>query len=487
MKKAVFLLFSFLFFSTALAGAQVSDLEDLSLDSGTSWNGSDKLGGFESGGAHFNNFFDDTFGPYWEGFAYSNMTDTQTPDFSNQYSAITGKGVNGSSNYAVSYTQGFYGTVPRVTFPYPITVSGTYVTNTTYAYWSISDGDAFSKKFGGEDGNDPDWFKLTITGKDAGDKATGTVAFYLADYRFEDNSNDYIVDQWTWVDLSPLGEIAGLEFVLSSSDEGDWGMNTPAYFALDHLNTCSAADYDQDGIPDHQAVDPSVDLNEDNIADLSQSFIKSLKTIVGNAQMGISIEDSPTVAEIMMAEAVDPAVLANSAPMPAEMPYGLMSFTLKLKPGEEEAEVRVIFSEPVSGVKKWYKYNAKNNNGSWEDYSDLGFVSFGTTSSGNAVVVLRLKDGGYGDADGVLNGYIVDPGGLAILSEGTDTGSDQLSTSSPGGGAGGCFIGTALSSEMNIGTCFLFWARTVSACVASFWFSPRAASMASDGINEENC
>jgi len=370
-----------------------------------------------------------------------------------------------------------------------MTVSGTYVTNTTYAYWSINDGDAFSKKFGGEDGNDPDWFKLTITGKDAGDKATGTVAFYLADYRFEDTSRDYIVDQWTWVDLSPLGEIAGLEFVLSSSDEGDWGMNTPAYFALDHLNTCSGADYDQDGIPDGQVVDPSVDLNEDNIADLSQSFIKSLKTIVGNAQMGISIEDSPTVAEIMMAEAVDPAVLANSAPMPAEMPYGLMSFTLKLKPGEEEAEVRVIFSEPVSGVKKWYKYNAKNNNGPWEDYSDLGFVSFGTTSSGNAVVVLRLKDGGYGDADGVLNGHIVDPGGLAILSEGTDTGSDQLSTSSPGGGAGGCFIGTALSSEMNIGTCFLllFWPGTVSACVASFWFSPRVASMASDGINEENC
>jgi len=475
MKKTVFLLVLFLF-STALAGAQVSDFEDLPLDSGTSWSGSDDSEGFQSGGARFNNFFDDTYGPYWEGFAYSNMTDTQTPDFNNQYSAITGKGVNGSSNYAVSYTQGFYGTVPRVTFPYPSTVSGTYVTNTTYAYWSMNDGDAFSKKFGGADGHDPDWFKLTVTGKDAGDEVTGTVECYLADFRDADNSLDYIVDQWTWVDLSSLGVVKTLEFSLSSSDTGDWGMNTPAYFAMDHLNTCSGADYDHDGIPDDQVVDPSVDLNEDGIADLSQSFIKSVKTIVGNAQMGISIEEATTVAEIMMAEAVDPAILGNSAPMPAEMPYGLMSFTLKLKPGEEEAEVRVIFSKPVSGVKKWYKYNAKNNNGPWEDYSDLGFVSFGTTSSGNAVALLRLKDGGYGDADGVLNGYIVDPGGLAIFSQETDTGSDASSIGSPGGGAGGCFIGTALSSEMNIGTSFFFWAGTVSACVASVLVRPRSCS-----------
>ena len=60
---------------------------------------------------------------------------------------------------------------------------------------------------------------------------------YLADYRFADNSLDYILDTWTFVDLKPLGEVATLEFALSSSDTGDFGMNTPAYFCLDTLIT----------------------------------------------------------------------------------------------------------------------------------------------------------------------------------------------------------------------------------------------------------
>jgi hypothetical protein len=37
---------------------------------------------------------------------------------------------------------------------------GVYVTNTTYAYNSMRDGDMFAKKFGGPTGNDPDWYKL---------------------------------------------------------------------------------------------------------------------------------------------------------------------------------------------------------------------------------------------------------------------------------------------------------------------------------------
>ena len=39
--------------------------------------------------------FDPVYGPYWEGWAYSNMKDTTTPGYLNQYSAVTGGGVNG--------------------------------------------------------------------------------------------------------------------------------------------------------------------------------------------------------------------------------------------------------------------------------------------------------------------------------------------------------------------------------------------------------
>jgi hypothetical protein len=97
-------------------------------------------------------------------------------------------------------------------------------------------GDGFSKQFGGASGDDPDWLRLDIIGMN-GQSATGTVPFYLADYRFADNSQDYVVSDWTWVDLSALGPVTALMFDLSSTDMGPFGMNTPAYFVMDDLTS----------------------------------------------------------------------------------------------------------------------------------------------------------------------------------------------------------------------------------------------------------
>jgi hypothetical protein len=100
----------------------------------------------------------------------------------------------------------------------------------------MRNGDSFAKKFGGENGDDPDWFKLTITGQDVAGAVTGEVDFYLADFRFANNTQDYIVHDWTFVDLTSLGDhVKCLEFGLFSSDSGQYGMNTPSYFAMDHL------------------------------------------------------------------------------------------------------------------------------------------------------------------------------------------------------------------------------------------------------------
>jgi hypothetical protein len=218
----------------------------LSLTPESYWNGSDGSGGFQSGPAWFNNNYTDWGGGYysWDGWAYSNMTDTTTPGYTNQYSAITGGGFN-SNNYGIScvsldFMSGTYEPIPTsLTFTDGADgymVAGAYFTNTTYAYLSMKYGDVFAKKFGGPSGNDPDWFLLTIIGKDAWGTETGTVKFYLADYRFADNSQDYIVNTWEYVDLSSLGLVKSLEFSLSSSDAGSFGMNTPAYFAMDDLN-----------------------------------------------------------------------------------------------------------------------------------------------------------------------------------------------------------------------------------------------------------
>ncbi len=220
------------------AAPVLADLEDLTLPSDGFWNGSDGSGGFESGVLKFHNDYNAEWAA-WNGFAYSSMADTTTPGFDNQYSAITGKGAEDSKIYATAYdASGMGSPAPTISFAGAgsgFGPSGVYVTNATYPYLSMKDGDAYAKKFGGESGTDPDWFLLTITGLDGDGKETGTVEFYLADFRSDDSAKDYIVSDWTLVDLTSLGVVAELRFTLSSSDMGEFGMNTPAYFVLDQV------------------------------------------------------------------------------------------------------------------------------------------------------------------------------------------------------------------------------------------------------------
>lgn len=234
MKKIVVCL---AFCSAGLAYSQsVVTFEDLTLIPNSHYTGSDGLGGFTSNGVFFENSYDANFGFWSGGFIYSNSNDTTTAGFTNDYSAITGAGANGGGIYAVNY----YG---NIDFTSPKVVSSIALTNTTFAYLSMLNGDGFAKKFGdtinanGEnDGsNGEDFFRLRILGKDQNSNITDSVIVYLADYRFSDNSQDYILKDWLTVDLSALGAIQFLEFELSSSDIGSWGMNTPAYFALDNL------------------------------------------------------------------------------------------------------------------------------------------------------------------------------------------------------------------------------------------------------------
>ncbi|MDC0317145.1 DUF4465 domain-containing protein [bacterium] len=196
-------------------------------------NGSNGSGGFTSGPVFLNNDFNSTYGS-WSGWSVSNSTDVTTPGYLNQYSAISGGGALESSTYFVASAYG-YPALPTITVSEGFDFDSLLVTNTTYAALSMQEGDAFAKKFGGETGNDSDYFLLTIEGFDSSSASVGTVDFYLADYRFADNSQDYLLSDWSVVDVSSLGSASSLVFSLSSSDVGVYGMNTPAYFAIDQL------------------------------------------------------------------------------------------------------------------------------------------------------------------------------------------------------------------------------------------------------------
>lgn len=183
-------------------------------------------------------------GFYWGGYMVSNQTDTTLSGLDAQYVAITGIGADSSSNYCVGYLSGYNATITELTGE-PKVISGCYVTNNVWAYKSIKYGDSFSPAFGGDDGNEPDWFKLSAVGTRLDETTTDTLDFYLADYRFDDNSQDYILDTWKWFDLTPLGEVVSVRLMLSSSQNNAWGMTTPAYVCIDNYDGVAPEPEDQ--------------------------------------------------------------------------------------------------------------------------------------------------------------------------------------------------------------------------------------------------
>ena len=94
----------------------------------------------------------------------------------------------------------------------------------------MANGTVWSKKFA-----DGDWCKVVIRGIYADGTLTEPLDFYLADMR---DGADKIVDGWTLCNLSSLadgGPLTAICMTMESSDTGMWGMNNPAYFAIDRL------------------------------------------------------------------------------------------------------------------------------------------------------------------------------------------------------------------------------------------------------------
>jgi hypothetical protein len=205
----------------------------LSMPNDTFYNGSDLAGGIQSGPYHFANRFNSNWNS-WSGWSYSTMQDDSTGGFQNQFSCI-----DGASNFDVAGGQ--QTEIRSVYMGKDSNAFSTYnknlvisVNNSTYAYLDMLNGSSFSKKFGGVDGTDPDYFRILINLVDSKNEILKSDTVYLADYRFENSADDYILkDYITLVDTEESSlEFHKIVFNLESSDNGTFGMNTPAYFCL---------------------------------------------------------------------------------------------------------------------------------------------------------------------------------------------------------------------------------------------------------------
>lgn len=93
------------------------------------------------------------------------------------------------------------------------------LTNTAYTYYVMKNGSAFSRPFGPDD-----FLALDIYGVNK-----GVAKFFKTEYLAQ---NGEFVENWKTIDLTGIGEVDKMYFTMRSSDTGEWGMNTPAYFAI---------------------------------------------------------------------------------------------------------------------------------------------------------------------------------------------------------------------------------------------------------------
>jgi len=207
----------------------------------------------------------------------------------------------------------------------------------------------------------------------------------------------------------------------------------------------SALDGDGNGIPDDQEVGTAVDLDGNGVADAGQDNLLCVNVLDGEEQVAILAPDGSGVTQITAMEATELDTIGNVEQFPYDLPLGLVSFRMELEHVGATVGITVYFSEPAPQTARWVKYDTVNG---WQDYS-----AHAVFASDRMSVDLELQDGGFGDADGVANGILLDPSGLGVANGNPASGedvhalTDSAASSGGGGGSGGCFISATLWNE----------------------------------------
>jgi hypothetical protein len=159
------------------------------------------------------------------------------------------------------------------------------------------------------------------------------------------------------------------------------------------------ADINANGVPDD--VEPEYsDLDSDGQNDNDQLLMRVYKSSKGQSLIGINAVDG--VSQIICFTSIDPGSIPDE-PRP-KLKYDLMVFNVALNQPGGTARFELYLPEKPRIEAKWYKYDPIN-----------GWYEFPVEIDGDKYYI-EITDGGFGDADGVVNAIIVDPIGLADIS-----------------------------------------------------------------------
>lgn len=181
-------------------------------------------GGFSGGGIAISNYGNTSF----EGADYTRQLEAFVLSIDKEFYATREySGNNGSDNFAIVYDAGAWASNPAALVMadgVARRIESAYVNITNYTLNVLVNGNDYTAPMA-ENG----FYKITATGFN-GEASTGSVDYYLA-------KNHAIAGSWVCWDLNKLGFVDKVVFSVSGSPEqyGDWGLNTPAYFAIDDI------------------------------------------------------------------------------------------------------------------------------------------------------------------------------------------------------------------------------------------------------------
>ena len=142
------------------------------------------------------------------------------------------------------------------------------------------------------------------------------------------------------------------------------------------------------------------DLDNDGLNDNDQPLMRVYKSRIDQSLIGINAVEG--VSQINCFTSIDPESIPDE-PRP-KLRYGLMVFNVSLDQIGGTARFELYLPEKPQSWAKWFKYDPIN-----------GWYEFPVDIDGDKYYI-EITDGGFGDADGVENGIIVDPIGLADMS-----------------------------------------------------------------------
>ena len=177
----------------------------------------------------------------------------------------------------------------------------------------------------------------------------------------------------------------------SNAKWSDWSVSYSFTTAAEEY-----ADINANGVPDE--FEPlTSDLDDDGQNDNDQPLMRVLKMNTGASLLGLKAVEG--VSGINRFTQIDPASIFD-LPRPV-LPYGLMSLNVILDQIGGTARFELFLPESSDASARWFKYDPING---WYEFP---------VQNMSGKFILEIVDGGFGDADGVANGIIVDPIGIS--------------------------------------------------------------------------